>query len=328
MRAVVCSEYGPPEALRVENVERKEPRKGQVRIAVEAAGVNFPDTLVIAGKYQIKPPMPFVPGGEVAGRIEAVGEGITQFAPGDPVMALLLQQGGYAEEVVVEASAVMKRPEAMAAHVAAGFTMTYGTSMHALKRRAQLQPGETLLVLGAGGGVGLTAVELGKVMGAKVIAAASSAEKLEAARKAGADELINYSTQDLRERLKEITGKAGVDVVYDPVGGELFEQALRSTAWNGRALVVGFAAGDIPSIPTNLPLLKGCAVMGVFWGAFRMREPDKDLNNFSELFKWFQEGKVNPTVSKSYSLEEAPQALRDLMERRVIGKVVLETGRE
>ncbi|EEA94783.1 NADPH:quinone oxidoreductase family protein [Pseudovibrio sp. JE062] len=327
MRAVVCSEYGPPEALRVEDVERKEPKKGQVRIAVEAAGVNFPDTLVIAGKYQIKPPMPFVPGGEVAGRIEAVGEGVTGFAPGDPVMALLLQQGGYAEEVVVDAFAVMKRPETMSAQVAAGFTMTYGTSMHALKQRAQLQPGETLLVLGAGGGVGLTAVEIGKVMGAKVIAAASSAEKLEAARKAGADELINYSTQDLRERLKEIVGKAGVDVVYDPVGGDLFEQALRSTAWNGRALVVGFAAGDIPSIPTNLPLLKGCSVMGVFWGAFRMREPSSDQNNFSELFKWLQEGKLNPTVSRSYSLEEAPQALRDLMERRVVGKVVLETGR-
>ncbi|SFU09099.1 NADPH2:quinone reductase [Pseudovibrio denitrificans] len=327
MRAVVCSEYGPPEALRVEDVERKEPKKGQVRIAVEAAGVNFPDTLVIAGKYQIKPPMPFVPGGEVAGRIEAVGEGVTDFAPGDPVMALLLQQGGYAEEVVVDASAVMKRPETMSAQVAAGFTMTYGTSMHALKQRAQLQPGETLLVLGAGGGVGLTAVEIGKIMGAKVIAAASSAEKLEAARKAGADELINYSTQDLRERLKEIVGKAGVDVVYDPVGGDLFEQALRSTAWNGRALVVGFAAGDIPSIPTNLPLLKGCSVMGVFWGAFRMREPRNDQNNFSELLKWLQEGKLNPTVSRSYSLEEAPQALRDLIERRVVGKVVLETGR-
>ncbi|AEV36545.1 oxidoreductase, zinc-binding dehydrogenase family protein [Pseudovibrio sp. FO-BEG1] len=327
MRAVVCSEYGPPEALRVEDVERKEPKKGQVRIVVEAAGVNFPDTLVIAGKYQIKPPMPFVPGGEVAGRIEVVGEGVTDFAPGDPVMALLLQQGGYAEEVVVDASAVMKRPETMSAQVAAGFTMTYGTSMHALKQRAQLQPGETLLVLGAGGGVGLTAVEIGKIMGAKVIAAASSAEKLEAARKAGADELINYSTQDLRERLKEIVGKAGVDVVYDPVGGDLFEQALRSTAWNGRALVVGFAAGDIPSIPTNLPLLKGCSVMGVFWGAFRMREPSNDQNNFSELFKWLQEGKLKPTVSKSYSLEEAPQALRDLMERRVVGKVVLETGR-
>ncbi|MFS8185087.1 NADPH:quinone oxidoreductase family protein [Pseudovibrio denitrificans] len=327
MRAVVCSEYGPPEALRVEDVERKEPKKGQVRIVVEAAGVNFPDTLVIAGKYQIKPPMPFVPGGEVAGRIEAVGEGVTDFAPGDPVMALLLQQGGYAEEVVVDASAVMKRPETMSAQVAAGFTMTYGTSMHALKQRARLQPGETLLVLGAGGGVGLTAVEIGKIMGAKVIAAASSAEKLEAARKAGADELINYSTQDLREHLKEIVGKTGVDVVYDPVGGDLFEQALRSTAWNGRALVVGFAAGVIPSIPTNLPLLKGCSVMGVFWGASRMREPRNDQNNFSELFKWLQEGKLKPTVSRSYSLEEAPQALRDLMERRVVGKVVLETGR-
>ncbi|KZL18253.1 Quinone oxidoreductase 1 [Pseudovibrio axinellae] len=327
MRAVVCSEFGPPEALSVQEVERKEPKKGQVRISVEAAGVNFPDTLVIAGKYQIKPPMPFVPGGEVAGRIDAVGEGVTQFAPGDAVMALLLQQGGFAEEVVVEASAVMKRPETMSAQAAAGFTMTYGTSMHALKQRADLKAGETLLVLGAGGGVGLTAVEIGKAMGAKVIAAASSAEKLEAARKAGADELINYSTQDLRERLKEITGKAGVDVVYDPVGGELFEQALRSTAWNGRALVIGFASGDIPTIPVNLPLLKGCAVIGVFWGAFRMREPLEDKKNLSELFEWIQEGKINPVVSKSYSLDEASQALRDLMERRVIGKVVLETGK-
>ncbi len=327
MRAVVCSEFGPPEALRVEDVDVKEPRKGQVRIAVEAAGVNFPDTLVIAGKYQIKPPMPFIPGGEIAGRIAAVGEGVTDFVPGDPVMALLLQQGGFAEEVVVPASTVLKRPETMSAQAAAGFTMTYGTSMHALKQRAQLQPGETLLVLGAGGGVGLTAVEIGKVMGARVIAAASSAEKLEAARQAGADELINYSTQDLRTRLKEITGKAGVDVVYDPVGGDLFEQALRSTGWNGRALVVGFAAGDIPTIPTNLTLLKGCAILGVFWGSFRMREPEKDAANFSELFKWVEEGKIKPSVSRSYTLEEAPLALRDLMERRVIGKVVLETGR-
>ncbi|SDR47374.1 NADPH:quinone oxidoreductase family protein [Pseudovibrio sp. Tun.PSC04-5.I4] len=328
MRAVVCSEYGPPESLSVQNVDRKEPGKGQVRIAVEAAGVNFPDTLVIAGKYQIKPPMPFVPGGEIAGRIDALGEGVTGFAVGDPVMALLLQQGGFAEEAVVDASAVMKRPEEMSATVAAGFTMTYGTSMHALKQRAELKAGETLLVLGAGGGVGLTAVELGKVMGARVIAAASSAEKLEAARKAGASELINYTTEDLRERLKEITGKKGVDVVYDPVGGDMFEKALRSTAWNGRVLVVGFASGEIPTVPVNLTLLKGCAITGVFWGAFRMREPEKDMDNFSELFKWFQSGKINPTVSRSYSLEEAPEALRDLMERRVVGKVVLATGRE
>lgn len=327
MRAMMCEAFGPPEQLKLSQVQRTVLRKGHVRIAVDAAGVNFPDTLVIAGKYQMVPPLPFVPGGEIAGRIVELGDGVSQFKIGDPVIALLLHQGGYAEEVVVDAAAVMKRPDTMPAEEAAGFSMVYGTSMHALKQRANLQPGETLLVLGAGGGVGLTAVELGKVMGAKVIAAASSAEKLEAARKAGADELINYSTQDLRERLKEINGKAGVDVVYDPVGGDLFEAALRSTGWNGRALVIGFAGGDIPKIPVNLPLLKGSAIIGVFWGAFRMREPDADQENFCQLFEWYEAGKIKPVVSKRYDLEEAPQALRDLMERRVIGKVVLTTGR-
>lgn len=325
MRAVLCEDYGPAENLVVKTVDDLTPGKRQVRIAVQACGVNFPDTLIIEGKYQFKPPVPFVPGAEVAGVIDMVGENVKNAKVGDRITAMALH-GGYAEQMVVDETALLYCPTDMPAEVAAGFTMTYGTSMHALKQRAQLQPGETLLVLGAGGGVGLAAVEIGKAMGARVIAAASSDAKLKAAQDAGADHLINYTTDDLRGRLKEITKGQGVDVVYDPVGGDMFEQALRSTAWNGRDLVVGFASGDIPKVPANLALLKGCSIVGVFWGSFRVREADVDAQNFAELFDMWRDGKLKPLVSQTLPLEDAAKALTDLSNRRALGKIVLTTG--
>ncbi|SET59139.1 NADPH:quinone oxidoreductase family protein [Oceanicella actignis] len=322
MRAVICSEFGPPEKLAVQEVPVPEPGKGQVRIRVEGCGVNFPDTLIIEGKYQLRAEPPFSPGGEVAGVVDAVGEGVSGWSPGDPVIAMT-GYGGFAEQILAPAAALMRRPESMDGVTAAGFSMTYGTSMHALKQRGRLQPGETLLVLGAGGGVGLAAVEIGKLMGAKVIAAASSEEKLEAARAAGADELLDYSDGEIKDKLKKLTGGNGVDVTYDPVGGDLFEQALRATAWKGRVLVIGFASGTIPKVPMNLPLLKGCDIVGVFWGAFRMREPEEDQRNFEQLFAWHAEGKLKPRVSHVLPLEQAPEALRMLMNRQAIGKIVL-----
>jgi NADPH2:quinone reductase len=295
-----------------------------VRIATEACGVNFPDTLIIENKYQFKPDLPFAPGGEVTGIVDAVGDGVSQDLLGQPVMCMTLS-GGFAEQTLCKAEDLIARPSSMPSTVAAGFTMTYGTSMHALKQRAQLQAGETLLVLGAGGGVGLAAIEIGKQMNATVIAAASSAEKLNAAKNAGADHLIDYSQQDLRSALKEIVGKKGVDVVYDPVGGDMFEAALRSTAWGGRVLVVGFASGDIPKVPVNLALLKGCSIVGVFWGAFRLNYTKEDNENFEQLFAWYEDGKLKPYASKIYALEAAAQALNDLKNRKAVGKIVLKT---
>ncbi len=322
MRAVICTKFGQPEDLEVQELPSPEPAKGQVRIKVEGCGVNFPDTLIIDGKYQIRAEPPFSPGGEVAGVIDAVGEGVSGWAKGDSVIAMT-GYGGFAEEIVAPATSLLRRPKTMDGVTAAGFSMTYGTSMHALKQRAKLQPGETLLVLGAGGGVGLAAVEIGKLMGARVIAAASSKEKLEAAKKAGADELIDYSDGDIKDKLKEMTGGNGVDVTYDPVGGPMFEQALRATAWKGRVLVVGFASGEIPKVPMNLALLKGCDIVGVFWGAFRQREPQEDQANFDQLFEWHAQGKLHPHVSRALPLEKAPEALRALMNREAIGKIVL-----
>jgi NADPH2:quinone reductase len=324
MRSVICSKFGPPENLEVQTLADLKPEKGQVRIAIEACGVNFPDTLIIENKYQFKPDLPFSPGGEVAGKIDALGDGVTDFKIGDPVMAMTLS-GGFSEQIVIDATSLIRRPESMDGITAAGFTMTYGTSMHALKQRGALQAGETLLVLGAGGGVGLAAVEIGTAMGAIVIAAASSSEKLAAAKEAGATHLINYKEDNLRDCLKEIVGKEGVNLIYDPVGGELFEAALRSTSWKGRALVVGFASGNIPRVPINLALLKGCSIVGVFWGAFRLRETKLDNKNFEQLFSWHNEGKIKPLISQVYSLEDAPKALRTLMNREAIGKIILKT---
>ena len=322
MRSIQCEAFGPPETLVLRDLPLPEPGKGQVRIRIEACGVNFPDTLIIENRYQFKPDLPFAPGGEVAGVIDAVGPGVDAARLGEAVMAMTLH-GGFAEAIVVDESALLRRPDTMPGDVAAGFTMTYGTSMHALAQRADLQAGETLLVLGAGGGVGLAAVEIGALMGAHVIAAASSPETLAAARAAGARDLIDYSREDLRDRIKQITGGQGVDVVYDPVGGDMFEAALRSTAWKGRVLVVGFASGDIPKVAVNLALLKGCAIVGVFWGAFRLRETEEDNRNFDRLFAWYEEERLKPHISRRYPLEQAAAALDALKRREVVGKVVL-----
>ena len=324
MKAVLCKAFGPAETLVLEEVANLEPKKTEVVLDVHAAGVNFPDSLIIEGKYQFKPPFPFSPGGEAAGVISAVGEKVSQFKVGDRVMALT-GWGSFAEQVAVPAYNVLPMPPSMDFTTAAAFSMTYGTSMHALKQRGNLQAGETLLVLGASGGVGLAAVEIGKAMGATVIAAASSAEKLAVAKAAGADHLINYSEQSLKDELKTLTKGQGVDVIYDPVGGPLFEEAFRSIAWNGRMLVIGFASGEIPALPANLPLLKGAALIGVFWGAFAQRQPQDNVANFQQLFAWYAEGKLKPLVSQTFPLEKAGDAIDTLAKRKAVGKVVVTT---
>lgn len=324
MKAMLCKQFGPPESLVLEEVPALKADKDKVVIDVKACGVNFPDTLIIQNKYQFKPELPFAPGGEVAGVVKQVGEGVTSVKVGDRVIAFT-GWGGFAEEVLTDAARLIPIPDGMDFPTASAFVMTYGTSHHALKDRAQILPGETLLVLGAAGGVGLAAVELGKVIGARVIAAASTDEKLAVCKQHGADELINYSSQDLRERIKEITGGKGVDVIYDAVGGPYTEPALRSMAWKGRLLVVGFAAGDIPKIPLNLTLLKGCSIVGVFWGDFTKREPKNNAASLRELGMWFQQGKLKPHISATYPLARAADALNDMMNRKVMGKVVLVT---
>jgi NADPH:quinone reductase len=322
MKAILCRQYGPPETLSLEEVRSPLPARGQVVVQVAAAAVNFPDTLIIQNKYQFKPPLPFSPGGEVAGTVKLVGEGVTGLSPGDRVLAVCTW-GGYAEEVVVPAPAVTRLPDGVGFDEAAALTLAYGTTYHALKDRAELRPGETLLVLGAAGGTGLAAVEFGRQMGARVIAAASTDEKLAVCRAAGADECINYTTEDLRERLKAITGGKGVDVVYDPVGGAYTELAVRSLGWKGRLLVIGFAAGDIPKIALNLTLLKGASIVGVFYGAFVQAEPQAAAANLQEMLRMLAAGELRPTVTERHPLSEAPRVLRAFMERRIMGKVVL-----
>jgi len=322
MKAVLCKAYGPPESLVIEEVEALKPGKGQAVVSVKACGVNFPDTLIIQGQYQFKPPMPFSPGGEVAGVVKEVGAGVEHVKVGDRVIAFP-GWGGFAEEVVAEATTLTPMPDSMDFKTASALVMTYGTCIHALKDRAHLQPGETLLVLGAAGGIGLSAIEIGKALGAKVIAAASTEEKLAVCRQHGADDAINYSSEDLRERIKALTGGQGVDVIVDPVGGAYSEPALRSIAWNGRFLVIGFTAGDIPRIPLNLALLKGCAIVGVFWGSFAARDPQHNQENLRELLGWLDAGKIRPRISATYPLEQAADALNDITQRKVTGKVVL-----
>ncbi|MCX2887454.1 MULTISPECIES: NADPH:quinone oxidoreductase family protein [unclassified Pseudomonas] len=322
MKAVLCKTLGPARNLVLEEVASPLPKKNEILLDVQAAGVNFPDTLIIEGKYQFQPPLPFSPGGEAAGVVAAVGEKAGAFKVGDRVMALT-GWGAFAEQVAVPFYNVLPVPTSMDFTTAAAFGMTYGTSMHALRQRGQLQAGETLLVLGASGGVGLAAVEIGKAMGARVIAAASNAEKLAVAKAAGADELIDYSQASLREEIKRLTGGQGVDVIYDPVGGELFEQAVRGLAWNGRLLVVGFASGTIPQLAANLVLLKGAAVLGVFWGAFAQRQPEDNAANFKQLFAWHAEGKLKPLVSQTYPLAEAGAAIEKLGQRQAVGKLVV-----
>jgi len=322
MRAVLCKQFGPPESLVVEDVPTPAIGDHQVLLGVKACGVNFPDLLIIENKYQFKPPLPFSPGGEVSGVVKEVGAKVTGLKPGDRVLGAP-GFGGFAEELAIDARNVVKIPDAMPFDVAAAFLFTYGTSHYALKDRAALQPGETLLVLGAAGGVGLSAVEIGKVMGAKVIAAASSAEKLAICREHGADEGIDYSREDLKERIKALTGGQGADVIYDPVGGDFSEAAFRSIAWEGRFLVIGFAAGPIPKIPLNLVLLKGAQIIGVFWGSFTAREPERHQANIRELMQWYTVGKLKPRISATYPFERVAEALGDLAARRVKGKVVL-----
>jgi NADPH2:quinone reductase len=293
-----------------------------VLVEVHAAGVNFPDTLIIQKKYQYQPDLPFSPGGEVAGVVKAVGEGVKTWKPGDRVLASSTW-GGYAQEIVVKAERAMPIPEGMDFVTASAYVLAYGTSLHALKDRAKLAAGETLLVLGAAGGVGISAIEIAKAMGARVIACASSEDKLALCRERGADETINYAAEDLRERIKALTGGKGPDVIYDPVGGPYTEPAFRSIGWEGRHLVVGFAAGEIPRLPLNLTLLKSASVVGVFWGAFLQRDPAVTRQHLRDLFELYTSGKVKPPITKTYKLEEAAQALRDVMERRVKGKVAI-----
>jgi NADPH:quinone reductase len=324
VKAVVCKEHGPPESLVVEDLAPLEPGAGQVVVGVKAAGVNFPDTLIIQGRYQFQPPMPFSPGGEIAGVVERVGEGVERTKLGDRVIAVC-GFGGFAEEVLVGEGQLIPMPDAMDFPSAAALLFTYGTAHYALRDRGQLARGETLLVLGAAGGTGLAAVEVGAVLGARVIAAASSEEKLGLCRERGASETINYASEDLRARIKELTGGNGVDVVFDPVGGPFAEAAVRGMAWGGRFLVIGFAGG-IPSIPLNLALLKSCSIVGVFWGAFVSREADRNAELLDELFGWFADGKIRPHVSATYPLERAADALTDLLARKALGKIVLVPG--
>ncbi len=322
MRALVCTRHGPPSALELGELPDPAPGAGEVRLAVEACGLNFPDVLMIAGRYQVQPDLPFVPGAEVAGRVLETGAGVTGLEPGQRVAALC-GHGGLAEQVCVEASRVVPIPDDMGADTAAGFLLTWGTSHHALKQRAELAEGETLLVLGAAGGVGLCAVALGRLAGATVIAAASSADKLELAERHGATHLINYRTESLKDRVRDITGGRGADVIFDPVGGRLFDDCLRSVAWRGRILVVGFAGGEIQQIPANLPLLKGCSIVGVFWGRFVELEPSAHRENLRELFEHVAAGRLTPHVSAVLPLARGVEALESLAGRRAMGKIIV-----
>ncbi|NWH09592.1 MAG: NADPH:quinone oxidoreductase family protein [Alphaproteobacteria bacterium] len=329
MKAVLCKEYGPPESLVIEEVPSPKPGKGQVVIAVKAAGVNFPDVLIIQNKYQFRPPLPFSPGGEVAGIIKEVGEGVTQVKPGDRVIGSV-GWGGFAQEVACDQARLIPIPDALDLVSASAFMLTYGTSHYALKNRAQLKAGETLLVLGAAGGVGLAAVELGVLMGARVIAAASSQDKVDLCISRGAAGGIVYpegpldrdAQRKLSDDFKNVMGGEGANVIYDAVGGTYAEPALRAIAWEGRYLVIGFPAG-IPSIPLNLTLLKGCQIIGVFWGAFTARDPKGNQENIAELMGFAQSGRLKPYVSKTYPMAKVAEALNEMAARKVKGKIAL-----
>ena len=322
MKALLCTEIGSLDNLAVQDVPSPHAASGQVVIDVKASSLNFPDVLMVKGLYQVKPPLPFSPGSELAGVVKEVGEGVKNFAVGDRVVGIG-GHGGFAEECVAPADRLMPLPPEMPFDIGSAFGLTYCTSLHALQECARLKSGETLLVLGAAGGVGIAAIEIGKIMGARVIAAASSDDKLAACKQAGADDTINYATQDLRERLKEIVGDEGVDVVYDPVGGPYSEPALRSTGWNGRFLVVGFAAGEIPKIPLNLALLRERSIVGVYWGDWTRRDPAGQARNVKQLIKWIAEGKIEPLISEHVSLRDAPAAMKRMTERKIKGKVVV-----
>jgi NADPH2:quinone reductase len=322
VRALVCKAYGPPEDLAIEEWDDPVPGPAQVLIDVAAAGINFPDVLSVAGQYQVRTPPPFIPGNEAAGVVAAVGDEVSFFRVGDEVI-VATRGGAFAGKCVADEIMTMPIPPGLDFEQAAGFSVTYGTSYHALKQGAGLEPGETVLVLGAAGGVGSAAVEIARAMGARVIAAASTDEKLEFAREVGADETINYSRTPLRDTLKELTGDAGVDVVYDPVGGDLAEQALRALAWHGRYLVIGFASGTIPRFPANIALLKEASIIGVWWGTWSAKNPNLQMQNVRELGELIQHGKIRPRVTESYALEDYVDAFRAITARRAKGKVVL-----
>ena len=322
MKALICHAFGPIDQLRVEDMPDLVPGPGEVVLRVRAAGVNFPDALIVQNLYQFKPTPPFSPGGESAGQVLAVGEGVTRFKVGDAAIALTIW-GGFAEQVRVREDQLFALPVGMPFEVAGALLLTYGTCLHALRDRANLQAGQTVLVLGAAGGIGTATIELAKAMGARVIAAASTAEKLALCRSLGADECINYREQNLRDELKRLTGGQGVDVVTDPVGGDLAELALRSMAWRGRYLVVGFTDGQIPRLPLNLVLLKGCAIVGVFWGDFIRREPAAAAQDLHDLVAMYRDKRIEPLISGRYSLQDAPQAIAALAERRAQGKLIV-----
>ncbi|WP_250451681.1 NADPH:quinone oxidoreductase family protein [Caballeronia sp. ATUFL_M2_KS44] len=323
MRAVRCNQHGLPSTLTIETLPDLHAEAGEVIIDVKAASVNFPDVLIIQNKYQFKPPLPFTPGAELAGVVREAGAGVTRFRPGMRVAAYTAQ-GAFAEQVRANESACIALPDDVDFADAAAFTIAYGTSYHALVDRAALKAGDALLVLGAAGGVGLAAVQIGKIVGARVIAAASSAEKLAFCKAHGADDVIDYANEDLRERIKALTGGEGPDVVFDPVGGAYAEPAFRGIGWRGRYLVVGFANGEIPKLPLNLALLKGASIVGVFWGDHMRREPQLADKDFATMVDWIKAGKLRPVVTKRYALDETPQALDDMMNRRVAGKIVIE----
>jgi len=322
MKAILCTHFGGPDELEFKDLPDPSPGSGEVVVAVKSAALNFFDTLIIAGKYQLKPPFPFSPASEFAGVVERVGAGVTGLAAGDRVLGY----GGFGaarEKVQIGAQRVVKIPDKLDFDRAAGVTVIYGTTLHALKDRAKLKSGETLAVLGASGGTGLAAIEIGKLMGAHVIACASSDDKLAFCRERGADEGINYAKEDIKEALRRVTKGKGADVIYDPVGGSYAEAALRSIAWQGRFLVIGFAAGEIPKIPLNLALLKGCDIVGVFWGAFIERDPQGHQANMAELVRWADAGQISAHVHATYPLAETPAAIKAIADRKVMGKVIL-----
>lgn len=324
MRAVLCREWGGPEKLRVEEVLPPDLSGNAVRVAVRAAGVNFADLLLVSGQYQEKPAFPFAPGMEAAGIISEIGAEVTDFKPGDHVM-ILTGLGAYAEQVAVDASRVLRVPAGMKFESAAALPIAYGTAHGALAWRSHLRPREWLLVLGAAGGVGLAAVEIGKIMGARVIACAGTAEKLALAQQHGADYTIDYSREDLRQRVKAITSGHGADVVFDPVGGDIFDAALRSTAWEGQIIIIGFASGRIPSLPANIALVKNIDVIGFYWGSYQAHKPELLRESFIQLLRWFDAGKLNPHISHTFDLSQSSEALETLRQRKAMGKVVLTT---
>ncbi|WP_296702104.1 NADPH:quinone oxidoreductase family protein [Algoriphagus sp.] len=322
MKAIICEKFGPPENLKFGELPNPLPDNDQVLVKVEACGINFPDILIIQNKYQFKPELPFSPGGEVVGEVIGLGEKVENLKLGDSVLAIC-GWGGLAEQVAVDSNRVFKLQDRLDKKLAAATLYNYGTSFHALKDRGKLKEGETLLVLGASGGVGLAAVELGKIMGAKVIAAASTNEKLQLCRDRGADDTINYEQEDLKQKIKDLTNDKGVDIVFDPVGGKYTEPALRGIAWKGRYLIVGFSNGEIPKIPMNLPLLKGCEIVGVFWGRFSNMEPEQNFTNILQLQSWLLEGKIKGPRIQEYSLSNASSALEALLDRKKFNKGVV-----